>query len=157
EYCDALLTLLDRVPTASRAEITGVFVSEFGHPPEELYAEFDHNAIGSASIGQVHGAKLKDGTAVAVKVRRPGVIQAFHPVFLLRRGLSLFIFVSPIRNLYFVPLLAREQTPWPQDEPDSRREASHCDLVGRNAADSATERIPKIFWGLTTSRVLTME
>src|SRR5215216_548522 len=83
EYCDALLSLLDRVPTSSREEISGVFVAEFGHPPEELYSEFDYKAIGSASIGQVHRAKLKDGTLVAVKVRRPGVLQTFHRDFLL--------------------------------------------------------------------------
>src|SRR5438128_12153039 len=58
EYCDALLSLLDRVPTSSQAEISSVFVQEFGRPPDELYAEFDFHAIGSASIGQVHRAKL---------------------------------------------------------------------------------------------------
>src|SRR6202035_3822398 len=43
EYCDALLSLLDRVPTSSREEISGVFVAEFGRPPEELYLEFDYH------------------------------------------------------------------------------------------------------------------
>src|SRR5215510_11630261 len=38
EYCDALLSLLDRVPTASREEVAGVFIAEFGRPPEQLYA-----------------------------------------------------------------------------------------------------------------------
>src|SRR5882757_1064657 len=47
EYCDALLSLLDRVPTSSREEISGVFVEEFGHPPEELYLDFDYMAIRS--------------------------------------------------------------------------------------------------------------
>src|SRR5258706_6162253 len=42
EYCDALLSLLDRVPTSSREEISGVFLQEFGRQPEELYAEFDY-------------------------------------------------------------------------------------------------------------------
>src|SRR5438874_1601311 len=73
EYCDALLSLLDRVPTASAQEIAGVFHKEFGCGPEELYLEFDFKAIGSASIGQVHRGVLKDGTKVAVKVQRPGV------------------------------------------------------------------------------------
>jgi predicted unusual protein kinase regulating ubiquinone biosynthesis (AarF/ABC1/UbiB family) len=51
----------------------------------------------------------------------------------------------------------REQITWTRDELDYCREASHCDLVGRNAADTTTERIPKVFWELTTSRVLTTE
>src|SRR5262249_23312894 len=78
EDCEALLALLDRVPTASREEVAGVFIAEFGRPPEDLYAEFDYNAIGSASIGQVHKARMRDGTPVAVKVRRPGVQRTFH-------------------------------------------------------------------------------
>ncbi|MFN0166939.1 MAG: ABC1 kinase family protein [Bryobacteraceae bacterium] len=157
EYCDALLSLLDRVPTSTREEIAGVFVAEFGHPPEELYAEFDYEAIGSASIGQVHRARMPDGTPVAVKVRRPGVLQMFHRDTLLLHTFVWLIFLFRIRNLYFVRDLVREQVTWTRDELDYRREASHCDLVGRNAVDSATERIPKIFWQLTTSRVLTME
>src|SRR5580765_7948793 len=59
EYCDALLSLLDRVPTSTREEVSGVFVFEFGHPPEELYSEFNYDAVASASIGQVHRAKLR--------------------------------------------------------------------------------------------------
>src|SRR5258708_38829488 len=69
EYCDALLSLLDRVPTSTREEISAVFVAEFGRPPEELYSEFDHVAMASASIGQVHRARLRDGTAVSAKTR----------------------------------------------------------------------------------------
>lgn len=157
EYCDALLSLLDRVPTSSREEIAGVFVAEFSRPPEELYSEFDYDAIGSASIGQVHKAKLQDGTPVAVKVRRPGVLQTFHRDTLLLQSFVWLIFLFRIRNLYFVRDLVREQATWTLDELDYCREASHCDLVGRNAVDSATERIPKVFWELTTSRVLTTE
>jgi ubiquinone biosynthesis protein len=157
EYCDALLSLLDRVPTSSREEISGVFVAEFGRPPEELYAEFDYAAIGSASIGQVHRARLSDGAPVAVKVRRPGVLQTFHRDFLLLQSFVWLIFLFRVRSLYFVRDLVREQVTWTHDELDYRREASHCDLVGRNAADSTTERIPKVFWQLTTSRILTME
>jgi ubiquinone biosynthesis protein len=157
EYCDALLSLLDRVPTSTREEISAVFVAEFARPPEELYSEFDHVAIASASIGQVHRARLRDGTPVAVKVRRPGVLQTFHRDTLLLQSFVWLIFLFRVRNLYFVRDLVREQVTWTKDELDYRREASHCDLVGRNAVDSATERIPKVFWQLTTSRVLTIE
>src|SRR5215510_4800191 len=157
EYCDALLSLLDRVPTSPREEISAVFVAEFGRPPEELYSEFDHVAMASASIGQVHRAKLCDGTPVAVKVRRPGVLQTFHRDTLLLQSFVWLIFLFRVRNLYFLRDLVREQVTWTRDELDYRREASHCDLLGRNAANCSTERIPKVFWNLTTSRVLTTE
>src|SRR5712672_3386959 len=108
EYCDALLSLLDRVPTSGRTEISGVFVEEFGHPPEELYSEFDFVAMGSASIGQVHKAKLHDGTPVAVKVRRPGVLQTFHRDTLLLQSLVWLIFLFRLKGLYFVRDLVHE-------------------------------------------------
>ena len=157
EYCDALLSLLDKVPTSTREEIAQVFTSEFGSPPELLYSEFDHNALASASIGQVHRATLDNGYPVAVKVRRPGVIETFHRDFLLLQGFVRLILLFRIRTLYFVRDLVSEMITWTRDELDYRREASHCDLLGRNAADCSTERIPKVFWNLTTSRILTME
>jgi len=157
EYCDALLSLLDNVPTSTREEISQVFVSEFGSPPEELYSEFDHDAIKSASIGQVHRARLRSGAPVAVKVRRPGVLATFHRDFLVLRVIVRLVFLLRIRGLYFLQELVDEQMTWTRDELDYRREASHCDLLARNAADSYSERIPKVFWDLTTSRVLTME
>lgn len=157
EYCDALLSLLDRVPTSTSAEVSSVFVEEFGKPPEDLYAEFDYNAIGSASIGQVHRGRMKDGTVIAIKVQRPGVRYAFNRDILLMRSFVWFIFLFRIRGLYFMRDPIRELAVWTRDELDYRRESSHSDMVRQNAVDSPTERIPKVFWELTRSRVLTME
>jgi ubiquinone biosynthesis protein len=157
EYCDALLSLLDRVPTSTTAEISGVFEAEFGLQPEALYAEFDWIAIGSASIGQVHKGKLRDGTPVAIKVQRPGVRRDFHRDILLMRSFVRMIFLFRVRSLYFMRDPVKELASWTRDELDYRREASHCDTVRANAVDNPAERIPQIFWDLTRSRVLTME
>ena len=157
EYCDALLGLLDRVPTASRADVLGVFLGEFNIPPEDLYARFDYEALASASIGQVHKAQLPDGTPLAVKVQRPGVHYDFHRDVLLMRCFIWLVFLFRVKSLYFARDLVRELSTWTRDELDYRREAAYCNLLGLNAADSPTERIPKIYWDLTTSRVLTME
>lgn len=157
EYCDALLSLLDKVPTATDAEVTGVFLAEFGKPPQELYAEFDFRAIGSASIGQVHRGMLQDGTSVAIKVQRPGVRYAFHRDILLMRSFVWFVFLFRIRGMYFMRDPIRELAVWTRDELDYRRESSHSDMVRTNAVDSPTERIPKVFWELTRPRILTME
>jgi ubiquinone biosynthesis protein len=157
EYCDALLSLLDAVPTAGPDVIAGVFIAEFGRPPEAIYREFDYTAIGSASIGQVHKARLSDGSPVAVKVRRPGVQRDFHRDVLLMKSFVRMIFFFRVRSLYFMRDPVRELVNWTRDELDYRREASHCDMVAANAVDTPTERIPKVYWELTTSRVLTME
>ena len=78
EYCDALLTLLDRVPTCTGEQVDQIISAELGGFPKDIFGTFEYEAIGSASIGQVHRATLKDGTPVAVKVQRPGVRQAFQ-------------------------------------------------------------------------------
>ena len=150
EYCDALMGLLDRVPTASREQVRQVFEEEFQMPPEDLYRLFDYEAIASASIGQVHRGTLVDGTSVAIKVQRPGVHEDFQRDILLLRGFVRAIFLFRIRTLYFISDIVRELATWTKDEMDYRREAAYCDLLAVNAEGSATERIPKIYWDLTT-------
>ena len=157
EYCNALMGLLDRVPVASREQVQAVFLGEFNSLPEDLYPQFDYEAIASASIGQVHKAVLPDGTQVAVKVQRPGVHYDFHRDVLLMRCFIWIVFALRIKTLYFMRDPVREMSTWTKDELDYRREAAYCNLLGRNAEDSPTERIPKIYWDLTTSRILTME
>jgi ubiquinone biosynthesis protein len=157
EYCDALLGLLDNVPTASRQQVLTVFRQEFNLLPEELYARFDYEPIGSASIGQVHRAVLQDGSQVAVKVQRPGVQYDFRRDVLLMRAFIWTIFLFRVHSLFFMRDLVNELSTWTRDELDYRREAAYCDLLGQNAQASPTERIPKIYWDLSTSRILTME
>ena len=157
EYCDALLLLLDRVPTCTRKEVDDVFVAEFGGPPMSIYSAFDYDALASASIGQVHKAALRDGTPVAVKVRRPGVQRDFHRDALLMQSFVWVVFALRIRSMYFMRDPVRELMNWTRDELDYRREATHCEMLRANAVDSTTERIPKVFWEFTRARILTME
>lgn len=52
--------------------------SEFGKPPTEVFAEIQTEPAAAASIGQVHKARLDDGTEVAVKIQYPGVDAAIE-------------------------------------------------------------------------------
>jgi predicted unusual protein kinase regulating ubiquinone biosynthesis (AarF/ABC1/UbiB family) len=157
EYCVALMMLLDRVPTAPREHVLRIFENDLGAPPEVLYRRFDYVPIASASIGQVHRAELHDGTRVAVKVQRPDVHRDFHRDLLVMRGFIWLVFQLRIKSLYFMRDPVRELALWTHDELDYRREAAHCNLLAQHAEGSSIERIPKIFWNLTTARVLTME
>jgi ubiquinone biosynthesis protein len=65
--------LQDRVPPFSSQEAIGIVEMETGRPISELFEYFSEVPIASASIGQVHKARLKDGTDVVVKVQRPDV------------------------------------------------------------------------------------
>lgn len=156
-YCDALLDLLDRVPPFPPQGVRQVFLEELGRPPEDLYREFDYRPFASASIGQVHKAVLEDSTEAAVKVQRPGVQQLFARDAVLLNAFVKVAFFLKIRSLYFMRDPVREFNEWIVDELDYRREATYADLLGKNALQTRSEKIPKIYWDLTTSRVLTMD
>lgn len=73
QYVRVLSRLQDRVPAVPYAKIRRRIRHEFRQPPERLFAEFDKEALASASLAQVHRATLYDGRAVAVKVLYPDV------------------------------------------------------------------------------------
>ena len=62
-------------PPVDPASVRLLVIKALGKPPEELFASFDEKPIGSASIAQVHFATLHDGSHVAVKLRRPGIVE----------------------------------------------------------------------------------
>lgn len=89
EYIDELSSLFDEVPPMERGDFDAVFTEAFGD--ENLFLEFDKEPIASASIGEVHKAKLKDGSVVAVKLLRKKIEKVIKKdLFLIRFYNSLF-------------------------------------------------------------------
>ncbi len=157
EYCDALLNLLDRVPPFPREQVKEVFIAELGKAPEDIYQEFDYTPIASASIGQVHRARLPDSSPVAVKVQRPGIEGIFMRDAALLRLFVRAVFALRITTLYFMRDPVREFNDWLLDELDYRREASYAEVLERNARETPNEKVPRIHWEYTGARVLTMD
>ena len=92
EYCDALAKLRSEVAPMDLETVYAQVEKYLGKPVDELFASFDAKALGSASIGQVHRATLFDGTVVAVKVRRPGVVDTVARDFaLIEKVLDTFV------------------------------------------------------------------
>lgn len=75
-YEKAMRGLRSAAPTSSPAEIRAVVEEELGAPIDKLFAEWEEKPFASASIGQVHRARLEDGREVAVKVQHPGIAKA---------------------------------------------------------------------------------
>ena len=72
-YCEELAKLRADVEPLPFETVLSTLRKEYGRPLEELFAEIDRTPLGSASVAQVHRARLVDGSDVAVKVQRPGV------------------------------------------------------------------------------------
>ncbi len=73
EWISEFGKLQDSAPPVSYADIRQQLTEDLGAPPEEIFAEFDPVPLAAASIAQVYRARLEDGSAVVVKVRRPGI------------------------------------------------------------------------------------
>lgn len=73
EWIAEFSKLQDSAPPIPYADVQQQLGEDLGAPPEELFASFDHEPLAAASIAQVHHARLEDGSAVVVKVRRPGI------------------------------------------------------------------------------------
>ena len=95
DYCEALEKLHDNVSPMGFDEVLACIDKSYGHSYREVFAEIDPVPLGAASIAQVHKAKLLDGTVVAVKVRRPGVVeQMADDIAMMKRLLALGDFAT---------------------------------------------------------------
>ena len=83
DYCEALVKLRSKVAPMDIETVHAQIEKYLGKPVSELFSSFDSKPLGSASVGQVHKARLFDGTIVAVKVRRPGVVDTVARDFAL--------------------------------------------------------------------------
>lgn len=157
-YIEELQKLQDNVAPFSGAQARAIVERELGRPVHELFSEFDEAPLAAASIGQVHAARLFDGTSVVVKVQRPGIepiIQADLNIlrFLARR---LERYVRESRR--FGPLdLVEEFAQIITEELDYRIEGRNGDRLREDLQDDPCVFVPRIYWDFTTSRVLTME
>ncbi|WP_339806932.1 AarF/UbiB family protein, partial [uncultured Marinobacter sp.] len=73
EYVEEFQGCLDRTPSLPFPVIRRIIREELGRPLEEVFSEIDPVALASASIAQVHAARLLSGEEVVIKVQKPGV------------------------------------------------------------------------------------
>lgn len=156
EYCDELFNLLDRLAPFPVEDVERMFLEELGHSTGELFDEFDPQPLATASIGQVHTAKLA-GRKVAVKVQRPSADTDFMGDIRLMAFAMRMIRRFQLKAFYWMLEPMGEFVAWTREELDYRREARYADRLRRNAELNAFERVPEVFWDLTTRRILVIE
>ena len=156
EYIEEFEQLQDDVPPADWQEAKAVIEADIG-PIDEVFDEFDSEAISGASLGQVYVAEVND-EQVAVKVRRPG-IEPLVEADLRVVGWSLPIlmrFVGEARS-FSLETIADEFEKTIREEMDYGREREMLVEIGDNFADNDRIRIPDARPALSSDRVLTME
>jgi ubiquinone biosynthesis protein len=154
-YATQLLDLLDRVAPVPIEPIKDTILAELGPAASRLEA-MEPEPLATASIAQVHVARL-NGRLVAVKVQRPGIERQFRADVRMMLLLLRIIRILRIRSLYWLDEPIREFAEWTGEELDFRREARHISLVRRQSRGRPGVRVPEVFMGLTTRRVLVTE
>ena len=153
-----LKNLQDRVKPFSGAEAEAAIQRELGRPSAEVFAAFDPEPIASASIAQVHRARLSDGTDVAVKIRRPGIERTIDSDLVILRTLAAVVERNLPELRRFDPQgLVREFSRSLRRELDFRTELYHLQRARQNFVDEPRLLIPRPHPALCTSGVLVMD
>ena len=158
-YLEALSRLQDSLEPFSFAEVEATVQEELGVRLSKAFLEFEAAPIGSASLGQVHRAVLRDGRPVVVKVQRPGIRkQVAEDLEVLAEGLCDFAdrHTETGRRFRFAELLEEFRKNLAR-ELDYQQEARHLARIGENLAAFPRILVPTPVEDYTASRVLTMD
>jgi len=158
DVADELALLQDRVPPFPGELAVRIVEKGLDRPIDELFSEFDRVPVASASIAQVHFARLPDGREVAVKVLRPNMAPIIRrDLELMRAAGGLLVRLSAdarrLRPLEVIDEFDRHL----HDELDLIREAANATQLRRNFARSRLLRVPEMLWDWCSTEVLTME
>ena len=155
EFVEMLEQLHYTAPPMHWALLREMVENELGDDPENLFGSFSRRAFAAASLGQVHGARLKSGENVAVKIQYPGIARTISEDF---RNLALFLLPGRLdKDWDHVKNQMDDLRTRLEQETDYRSEAA-CLTKARSlfrAQDGIV--IPKVYPEFSTARVLTME
>lgn len=153
-----LQRLQDQVPPFPGEEARLIVEKALGQSVNELFTRFDSQPLASASVAQVHVARLHSGRDVVVKVVRPGIERTIRKdVDLLYTFAQLLQWAWPEGRRLRPVEVVREYEQTIFDELDLRKEAANGSQLRRNFEQSEILYIPEIFWDLTRRSVLVME
>ena len=153
EYCEALSKLRSKVAPMDLETVYAQIEKYLGKPANEIFATFNEKPLGSASVAQVHKATLQDGTVVAVKVRRPGIVDTVTRDFALIEKV-LDKFVKSDGGGFDIKGMIVELERTSKIELDFTNEANNIDRFWKNNQGREKVQSPKCYRDLTCEAVL---
>lgn len=156
EFIDRLKQCHDAVPPKPFPVVREVVEHELGKPLDAVFSEFAERPIASASLAQVHRARLRDGREVAVKVQYPDIEDIIRTDLAnMRRVCRVYEFFDP-QPMALLPLLT-ELTTHLSYELDFVREADCAERVRDLFADDPHVKVPEMIREWSSERLLVME
>ncbi|MCB1646114.1 MAG: ubiquinone biosynthesis regulatory protein kinase UbiB [Pseudomonadales bacterium] len=155
---DELQKLQDQVPPFDNQLAREIVETSLEAPVGELFLSFDETPLASASVAQVHGATLPDGSDVVVKIIRPGIRAV------IQKDLEVMYLLARLiesnweegRRLHPVDIVADyERTIL--DELNLQLEAANATQLRKNWLNSGKLYVPEVYWDYTRPDVMVME
>ncbi|MCL6119531.1 MAG: AarF/UbiB family protein, partial [Deltaproteobacteria bacterium] len=158
KYIEELRKLQDatRADFNNIKEIDEIFKNETGKNIEDVFESFDEIPVASASIAQVHKAVLKDGTKVAVKIKKRNVDKSikndidvlYFIVGIIKEAVKELLYIDNVEDLF------KEFSKSIMSELDFMAEAGYTEKIRKSNLDKDTVEIPKIYWQYSAKSIL---
>lgn len=158
EIAENLKLLQDKLPAFDSKIARDRIEKSFNKKIEEIFDEFEDKPVASASIAQVHKARLKSGETVAVKVLRPNIAKKYEEdLYFLEYITSIALFLSKkIRRLKPKEVISVFRKSM-HHELNMRSEAAAASRIYDDSINDSILYIPKIYWLFTSADILTLE
>ncbi len=158
DIAEELALLQDQVAPFDGAAAQAIVEQALGQPVSLAFAAFDTRPLASASIAQVHAARLHDGREVVVKVLRPDIERKIEADIALLRSLAAVVDRAHPRADRIRPqAVVAEIEATLAAELDLQREGANASVMRRFWRDSPDLYVPEVIWSHTAQRALTME
>lgn len=158
EMIQELALLQDQAAPFDGRQATAAVEQALGKPVAELFASFDQTALASASIAQVHAARLHSGEEVVVKVLRPQVHEQVARDLALLHAIAGFVDRHHPRAERTRPReVIAEIEATLANELDLQHEGANASTLGRIWNATGSVAVPRVYWPLSSDRVLTLE
>ena len=158
DLLNELAKLQDHVPAFEFEHVKTIIASEFGKSHDRIFDSIEETPFASASIGQVHRARINGNDLIAVKIQRPGIRKT------IETDLEIILHLSSImeKNIEEVALfkpvkIVEEFAKTLENELDYSIEASNMERMAEQFKNDKTIHIPKVYFTESSERVLAME
>ena len=157
-FIGELEKLQDQVLAFDSFQAQEIIVRELTRPIDKLFKHFEAKPVAAASLSQVHRAVLLSGEMVAVKIQRPGIKETIELDLEILKDLA-GLLENHLHNdwVYHPKLMVTEFEKAIRKELDFTNEAHNFEKFRINFKDIEYIKVPKIYWNMTTTKVLTME
>ena len=147
-YCKELSKLRTDVRPMSFAEVTAIITQELAKNKHKIdqFSEIDAKPLGSASIAQVHRARLQSGENVVIKIQRPNIKETMaDDIALLRKASGILKLATGTSEILDLQTILDELWRTSQEEMNFQKEAAHLETFYQNQKEIKYASCPKVY------------